>query len=205
MDYAIASGNLVIQDGDYEQGFADLLELLGIDEDEIEDDDATSIMLKLAISSDDFTTYLMNNAAYGQEIDDFEEVLQGYFEATGIEGDINLEELDAYTAAAIYNKEMDVEEYGCQQAMIAQFGEQEAANQGYVSTTSEVASVSGDAVQTAMDFVQMNAGAIAAIAIVAVVAVLGLALVSYAKGKRNGLAAAEAPHAYQLDDNAETV
>ena len=205
MEYAIASGNLVIQDGDYEQGFADLLELLGIDEDEIEDDDATSIMLKLAISSDDFTTYLMNNAAYGQEIDDFEEVLQGYFEATGIEGDIDLEELDAYTAAAIYNKEMDVEEYGCQQAMIAQFGEQEAANQGYVSTTSDVAAVSGDAVQTAMDFVQMNAGAIAAIAVVAVVAVLGLALVSYAKGKRNGLAAAEAPHAYQLDDNAETV
>ena len=194
MEYAIANGDLVIQDGDYAQGFTDLLELLGIDEGEIEDEDATSNMLQLAISSGALSTYLMNNAAYGQEIENFDELLQDFFETLGIEGEINLEDLDSYTAAAIYNEEMDAEEYGCQQAMIAQYGAWEAANQGYVVASEAVA------VQAAVN--SMSPGAIAAIAIIAVVGILGLVFTIDAKRKKK-----EEPlmDEYHLDDNAETV
>ena len=196
MEYAIANGDLVIQDGDYGQGFTDLLELLGIDEGEIDDEDATSNMLQLAISAGEYTRYITNNGAYGQEVDNFDELLQDFFETLGIEGDINLEDLDASTAAAIYNKEMDVEEYGCQQAMIAQYGEWEAANQGYV-----VASES-EAVQAAMDSMGLGPGAIAAIAIIAVVGLIGLVFIIDAKRKKKGEPLMDE---YHLDDNAETV
>ena len=205
MEDAITKGYLVIQDGDYEQGYKDLLDYLGIDENEIEDEDATYIMSKLAvtsaIASGDLTTYLMNTAGFGQNIDDWNEVFQGFLQYLGIDGEINLEDLDAYTKAAIYNTEMGVEESTCQQAMIAQFGQQEAVNQGYVS---EEAAAAMDSMTT-MEYVQMNAGVIAAYTIIAVVAVIGLVLIAYAKGKNKGLSEAEAPHGYHLDDNGTPV
>ena len=58
IEQAIATGKLTITDGDYEQGFADLLELLGIDEEELDDEDAMNIKLKLAVKSGDLAKYL---------------------------------------------------------------------------------------------------------------------------------------------------
>ena len=195
MKYAIANGDLVIQDGDYGQGFTDLLELLGIDEGEIDDEDATANMLQLAITAGEFTRYITNNAAYGQEVDNFDELLQDFFETLGIEGDINLEDLDASTAAAIYNEEMDAEEYGCQEAMIAQYGYWEAANQGYVVATE------AEAVQIAVN--SMSPGAIVAISIIAVVGVICLVSIIAAKRKKKREPLMDGE--YHLDDNAETV
>ena len=201
MESAIASGDLVIQGGDYEQGYTDLLELLGIDENEIEDEDATSIKLQLSITSGDLYNYLVNNAAYGQQIDNVDEILEGYFQYLGIE-DVNLEDLDASTKAAIYNTEMDVEELGCQAAMKDQFGEEEAAAQGYITASENAATT---AANTTMEYVRMNSGAIAGIVIAALVAVIGFVLIAFKKGKNKGKSEAEASHGYHLDEDGEAV
>jgi len=198
IEQAIANGKLVITDGDYDQGFADLLELLNIDEDELDDDDVTNIKLKLAVKSGALTTYLMDNAAYGQAVDDWEELLQGFFQSIGMEDDIELDNLDSYLAADIYNREYDVEEYGCKAAMISQFGQKEAANRGYVEHQSAIKSF----LDACSD--KLTAGAIAGIAIAVAAVVALIAYGTYRIGRSKGSADKKAPLISISDKHSDT-
>jgi len=180
---------------DYDQGFNDLLEYFGYDEGDIDDDEKAEMMMAMVIRDGALTSYLEQNAAFGTVVDDWEGIFQDFFEDIGIEGDFNFEELDTYLATEIYNQELDIEEAGCQQAMINQFGWRQAANYGYVT-------VDDNPVEAALNYVQMTAGGVAA-TVIAVAAVVGL--VAYTMGKSKGSADKEAPHGYQLDDTAETV
>ena len=186
IEQAIANGKLTITDGDYEQGFADLLELLGIDEEELDDEDAMNIKLKLAVKSGDLTKYLMDNASYGQAVDDWDEFLQGFFQSIGME-DVNLDNIDPYLAADIYNMEYDVEEYGCKAAMISQFGKKEAANRGYIEQTNFIKSF----LDACAD--KLSAGAIAGISIAVLAVVALVAYTTYRIGRGKASADKKAP------------
>lgn len=207
----MTSDEFVIEDGNYEEAFQQLLEHLDIGEDEIEDEDATMIMAKIAFRdaamSGALNQYLKNNAAYGQKIEDWEEVIGGFLESVGLEGDFNLENIDPSTAAYIYHQELLVEEDGCQKAMIAQFGAKEAAIRGFVSgSVFESSSDSASFLSAAMNYVKMTPGGVAG-TVIAVAAVVGLVayVIGNKSGKKKAEADAEAPHGYKLDDRAAHV
>lgn len=161
MEQAIASGKLdawlTITDGNFAESFNGFLENLDIGDRELDDDDKMNIKLMLAIKSGDLTKYLLENAAYGSNLEgqDWKNVLEGFFQSLGMlenrqynndeenydELDELIEKIDAYTATDIYNTAYDVEEYGCEQAMIAQFGNRQAGKRGYIEQTSLVDSV----------------------------------------------------------------
>ena len=204
IEQAIANGKLTITDGDYEQGFADLLELLGIDEEELDDEDAMNIKLKLAVKSGDLAKYLMDNASYGQAVDDWNEFLQGFFQSIGME-DVNLDNIDPYLAADIYNMEYDVEEYGCKAAMISQFGKKEAADRGYIEE--EQTSLSESLTSLSESFLDacenLSAGAIAGISVGVLAVVALMAYTTYRIGRRSGAADKKAPLIDVSDKNSD--
>ncbi len=196
---------------DYATALSDYLNKIGMDEEDFEDDDELmNIMMHMAVRNGDLTSYFEATAAFGQQVDNWGSVIKGFMIASGImecdgdecnqeqEGDEDVdfsEWMSPYIATEIYNAEYDVEEAGCQQAMIAQFGSRQAAKYGYVVADD-------NPVVAAMNYVNMTAGGVAA-TVIAVAAVVGL--VAYTIGKSKGSADKEAPHGYQLEDTAETV
>ena len=96
-------------------------------------------------SSADFTLYLLENGYYGSNIQgqDWRNILLKYFQSKGMFDDVNtnnedevdefFEQIDGFTAATLYNAVYDVEEYGCEQAMIDQFGSWRAGRQGFIN------------------------------------------------------------------------
>ena len=121
-------------EGNYDEEFYNLLQSLDIDANELEEDDIMNIKLKLAVKSGALKEYLEASAAFGSVVDDWEGLIQGFFYSLGIEEEINLEDIDSYLAADIYNTEYDLEEYGCQQAMLNQFGKRDAKDYGYIAS-----------------------------------------------------------------------
>lgn len=154
-----------------------------------------NIKLKLAVKSGDLTKYLMDNASYGQAVDDWDEFLQGFFQSIGME-DVNLDNIDPYLAADIYNMEYDVEEYGCKAAMISQFGKKEAASRGYIEQTSLIKSF-----LDACD--KLSAGAIAGISVAVLAVVALVAYTTYRIGRRSGAADKKAPLIDVSDKNSD--
>lgn len=61
---AIENGSLQIYNGNYAQAFYNLLKTLGIDENEIDDEVETSIIIKLAFMEGEFTRFLLAKDAY---------------------------------------------------------------------------------------------------------------------------------------------
>ena len=125
--------------------FYEYLREFGID---IDDEDQMNVMLMQAVKSGDFTRYLLENGYYGSNVQgqDWKNILMKYFMLKGIvdnydDVDEVFEQIDEYTAATIYNAVHDVEEYGCEQAMIAQFGTYRAGRQGFTDQSNLVDAV----------------------------------------------------------------
>ena len=125
-------------EGNYDEEFYNVLQSLDIDENELQEDDIMNIKLALAVKSGALKEHLEANAAFGSVVDDWEGLIQGFFYSLGIEEEINLEEIDRYLAANIYNTAYDLEEYGCQQAMLNQFGKRDAKDYGYIENTNPI-------------------------------------------------------------------
>ena len=196
MEQAIASGKLdawlTITNGNFAESFDGFLENLDIGDRDLDDEDKMNIKLMLAVKSGDLTMYLLENAAYGSNIQgqDWEDVLEGFFQSIGMD-DINVDQIDTYTATDIYNAAYDVEEYGCEQAMIAQFGKRQATKRGYIEQTSLVDSVldavnidSNDLPSYLTDTEgNLTAGAAAGISIGAIAAVALISFGTYRVGR----------------------
>ena len=176
------------EDGAADDNVKNVLQYLGLDYDDIDDDDLRDLEVRLAVKSGALYNYLYENAAYGTFIEDWGEFLENFFAYIGIEGDYNLDNIDSYLAADIYNAEFDVEELGCQAAMIAQFGEDEAIDRGYVAGEKS-------AFQTFLDACAENlsTGAIVGIAVAVLAVVMFLACLTYKCGKSQGSADKKKP------------
>ena len=164
------------EDGNYDEIRNQILEELGLDEEDLSDSDINSIKLKLAVRGGALEEYLKANAAYGSEVNDWDTMLQGFFEEQGIE-DMDLKDIDTYLAAYIYNTEYELEEYGCQQAMLNQFGTNGAKEYGYIEDSNFIV----DFFNAALPY-----GDIAGIVIGVLAAVGIIGFFSYRRGKKIG-------------------
>ena len=167
-------------EGNYDEEFRQLLERIGIDEDELDRDDVMNIKLKLAVKSGALREYLEANAAFGSVVDDWEGLLQGFFQSLGIEGEFDLKDIDSYLAAYIYNIEYGLEEYGCQQAMLNEFGKSEAKDLGYIERTNPIAEFFSATAQ------KFTSGQTAGIVIGVLIAVGLFGLFAFRRGKKTG-------------------
>lgn len=175
--------------GNNGQGYYSVLQILGIDADDLDDDDINEIEATLAVKSSAFDEYLHNNAAFGQNVDDWEGTLQNFFYSLGM-ADVNLENLSPYVTAEIYNKEYLNEEYGCQIAMIEQFGKSNAVNYGYVDyqdivDNSDISSNAADYFNAAVS--QFTTGQTVGIVVGVLAAVSLLLCAAFVCGKNDGL------------------
>ena len=175
--------------GNNGQGYYSVLQILGIDADDLDDDDINEIEATLAVKSSAFDEYLQNNAAFGQNVDDWEGTLQNFFYSLGM-ADVNLENLSPYVTAEIYNKEYLNEEYGCQIAMIEQFGKSNAVNYGYVDyqdivDNSDISSNAADYFNAAVS--QFTTGQTVGIVVGVLAAVSLLLCAAFVCGKNDGL------------------
>lgn len=175
--------------GNNGQGYYSVLQILGIDADDLDDDDINEIEAMLAVKSGAFDEYLQNNAAFGQNVEDWEGTLQTFFYSLGME-DVNLEDLSPYVTAEIYNKEYLNEEYGCQVAMIEQFGKSNAVNYGYVDyqdivDNSDISSNAADYFNAAVS--QFTTGQTVGIVVGVLAAVSLLLCAAFVCGKNDGL------------------
>ena len=175
--------------GNNGQGYYNVLQILGIDADDLDDDDINEIEATLAVKSGAFDEYLQNNAAFGQNVDDWEGTLQNFFYSLGME-DVDLEDLSPYVTAEIYNKEYLNEEYGCQIAMIEQFGKSNAVNYGYVDyqdivDNSDISSNAADYFNAAVS--QFTTGQTVGIVVGVLAAVSLLLCAAFVCGKNDGL------------------
>jgi hypothetical protein len=140
IEKAIASGaydfnniNYSFDEDNDDNQFYNLLSSLDISEDELEDGDIMNIQLAIAVKNGSLKEYLQANAAYGTVNEDWEGTIQGFFYSLGAE-DVDLEDISPYLAADIYNIAYDLEELGCQKAMLSQFGKKGAKKHGYLET-----------------------------------------------------------------------
>ena len=179
------------QDGDQgnDDQFYNIIQTLGIDADDLDDDDINEIKAALAVQSGAFDEYIQNNAAFGTYIDDWEGTMQNFFYSLGME-DVNLQDLSPYTTAAIYNKEWLNEEYGCQVAMIQQFGKSQAVNYGYVDyqdivDNSDINANAADYFNAAVS--QFTTGQTVGIVVGVLAAVSILLCAAFVCGKNEGL------------------
>ena len=123
---------------------------------DLDDETQMNILLMEEVRSGDLTLYLLENGFYGSnnQSNDWEHILAQYFMLQGIIDNYNdaeqlFETMDEYTAGAIYNAVYDVEEYGCEQAMISQFGAWGASRQGFINQ-------GGYMVDSFLDSINMN-------------------------------------------------
>jgi len=132
MDEAINDGKFnawfVLTDNDFEESYHHFIDMIE-GEIDLEDEDLMNIQIALAINSGDLINTLVEN--FRNQDGDWETTFEDYFEAINM-GDVDLENLDSYTAATIYKAVYNAEELRCEQAMIAQFGLLEAAYRGYI-------------------------------------------------------------------------
>ena len=165
-----------------------VLQYLGLDYDDIDDEDLRDLEVKLAVKSGALYNYLYANAAYGSYIDDWETFLENFVASIGIEGDYKIDDIDAYLAADIYNAEYAVEEAGCQTAMVEQFGEEEAIDRGYLTEEKS-------AFQTFIDACaeSLSTGSIVGIAVAVLTVALLIAFLTYKCGKSQGAADKKTP------------
>ena len=167
-------------EGNYDEEFYNLLQSLDIDANELDEDDVMNIKLKLAVKSGALKDYLEANAAFGSVVNDWEGLIQGFFYSLGIQEEINLEDIDSYLAADIYNTEYELEEYGCQQAMLNQFGKSDAKDYGYIENTNPIADFFNATVE------KFTSGEIAGIVIGVLIAVGIIACCAFCCGKKSG-------------------
>ena len=115
----------------------------------------------------------------GEVIDDWEEFLTEFFYGIGLYDEVNLNELNQYILAELYNRELDFFEFSCQTAMIEHFGENEAVKRGFSDQKHMQSYLAAAGVQTST----MTAGAIAGIAIAVAAVVVALVGIAYKSGK----------------------
>ena len=168
------------EEGNYDEEFYNLLQSLDIDENELQEDDIMNIKLKLAVKSGALKEYLEAIAAFGSVVNDWEGVIQGFFYSLGIEEEINLEDIDSYLATDIYNTEYNLEESGCQQAMLNQFGKSEAKDYGYIENTNPIADFFNATVEN------LSSGQTAGIVIGVLIAVGIISCCAFRCGKKAG-------------------
>jgi len=171
-----------------DDNYASILETLGIREDELDDDTMKDIQVKLAVKSGALQKYLSENAAYGTNVDNWETLLENFFASIGVD-DYTLDDIDSYIAADIYNIEYEVEELGCEAAMVEEYGVEEAKNLGYI--VDQVIAYSQNSLST---------GSIVGIAVglVAAVGVVAASLIAF-RGKSKEISDKETPLGYHLD------
>ena len=186
----------------------------------LDDKDEVNIILTQEVTTGDLTMFLLENGYYGSENQgqDWTDILTQYFLLKGIvgsseEGEELIQEMDLYTATAIYNAVYDVEEYGCQRAMKDQFGVWSAGRQGYINQ-------GGAMVDTVLDSLNMDrndlpkymtdpdgnltAGAVAGISFAVIAAVALISFGTYRVGRSYVSTDKKAPlmsDTYQKDGN----
>ena len=115
----------------------------------------------------------------GEVIDDWEEFLTEFFYGIGLYDEVNLNELNQYILAELYNRELDFFEFSCQTAMIEHFGENEAVKRGFSDQKHMQSYLAAAGVQTST----LTAGAIAGIAIAVAAVVVAVVGIAYKSGK----------------------
>lgn len=114
-----------------EGSYASVLEALHIDEGELDQGTMNDLKAKVAFKDGSFKTFLGENAPYGQNVEDWGQLLVNFLASIGLEN-YSVDDIDSYMAADIYNIEYKFEEEGCQAAMVEQYGAEEAASRGYI-------------------------------------------------------------------------
>ena len=114
-----------------ESSYASVLEALHIDEGELDQGTMNDLKAKVAFKDGSFKTFLGENAPYGQNVEDWGQLLVNFLASIGLEN-YSVDDIDSYMAADIYNIEYKFEEEGCQAAMVEQYGAEEAASRGYI-------------------------------------------------------------------------
>ena len=114
-----------------EGSYASVLEALHINEEELDEGTMNDLKAKVAFKDGSFKTFLEENAPYGQNVEDWDQLLVNFLGSIGLEN-YSVDDIDSYMAADIYNIEYKFEEEGCQAAMVEQYGAEEAASRGYI-------------------------------------------------------------------------
>lgn len=154
MDKAINDGKFsawftLTDNKDFEGAYHHFLDMVD-GEIDLDDADLMNIKLELAINSGALIEQLTKNPGLD---------IEAYFESINI--DVDLNNLDSYTASGIYNAVYEAQELRCEQAMIHQFGLLKAAYRGYIDKAFLFVDENGDP----------NAGAYAGISMSALVVV----------------------------------
>ena len=166
--------------------YQNVLEILG--DDDLDDEIIRTIQFKLAVKSGALEKYLETYASYGIVVDDWEGIFEGFAESISLEGDFKMDDIDTYLATDIYNTAYDVEELGCQAAMIDQFGEETAIDLGYVTDKAK------STIKTFLDScASLSTGAIVGIAIAVLAVALLVAFLTYKCGRSKAAADKKAP------------
>ena len=137
---------------DFEGAYHHFLDMID-GEIDLDDEDLMNIKLELVINSGDLIEKLVKNPSLD---------LEEYFESINI--DVDLNDLDSYTASGIYNAVYEAQELRCEQAMIQQFGLLKAAYRGYIDKALVFVDQNGDPTTGAYAGVSMAAIVVVALA-----------------------------------------